>query len=45
MNTNRATEIFNSLGVIEVHYQGYPVWIEKIKYNMAGVRIHTPPNI
>lgn len=37
MNTNRAVDIFNSMGVIEVHYQGYPVWIEKINKNTAGI--------
>jgi small acid-soluble spore protein H (minor) len=38
MNIDRATEIFNSLGVIEVCYQGSPVWIEKINENRVQVQ-------
>jgi len=30
MNVKRATEIFDSLGVIGVSYKGDPVWLEKI---------------
>lgn len=30
MNTRRAEEILDSLGVIEVFYQGSPVWLEQI---------------
>lgn len=38
MDIKRATEIFNSLGVIEVCYDGYPVWIEKIDANRVQVQ-------
>ncbi len=37
MHINRAGEIFDSLGVIEVYFQGHPVWIEKINKNTVGV--------
>lgn len=38
MNNKRAREIINSLGVIEVLYQGNPVWIEDIDGSLAQVR-------
>jgi small acid-soluble spore protein H (minor) len=38
MDINRAKEIFNSLGVIEVCYKGCPVWIEKIDEDRAQVQ-------
>lgn len=38
MDIKRATEIFNSLGVIEVCYQGSPVWIEQIDDNRVQVQ-------
>lgn len=37
MNINRAAEIFDSLGVIEVYFQGCPVWIEKVNKNEVGI--------
>lgn len=37
MNINRVEEIFDSLGVIEVYFQGCPVWIEKINKGLIGV--------
>ncbi len=38
MDTERAIEIFNSLGVIDVHHKGAPVWIENIEGSTAEVR-------
>lgn len=40
MDTKRAIEIVDSLGVIEVNYKGSPVWIENINQqsNTAKVR-------
>ncbi|NLV21681.1 MAG: H-type small acid-soluble spore protein [Syntrophomonadaceae bacterium] len=38
MDNKRANEIFDSLGVIEVFYQGSPVWIEKIDANRVQVQ-------
>ena len=38
MDTKRAREIINSLGVIEVLYQDRPVWIEDIDGSLAQVR-------
>lgn len=37
MNNERARQIVESLGVIEVLYNGSPVWIENIKENTAEV--------
>ena len=38
MDNKRAREIINSLGVIEVLYQGRPIWIEDIDGSLAQVR-------
>jgi small acid-soluble spore protein H (minor) len=38
MDSKRAREIINSLGVIEVLHQGRPVWIEDLDGNLAQVR-------
>ncbi len=38
MNVERATEIVESLGVIEVQHQGEPVWIEEIEGDDVIVR-------
>ncbi|MCK9313311.1 MAG: H-type small acid-soluble spore protein [Methanocorpusculum sp.] len=38
MDNKRAREVINSLGVIEVLYQGRPVWIEDIDGSLAQVR-------
>lgn len=38
MDNKRAREIINSLGVIEVLYQGRPIWIEDIDSSLAQVR-------
>jgi H-type small acid-soluble spore protein len=38
MESKRAAEIFDSLGVIEVCYQGLPVWIEKLDGDRAQVQ-------
>ncbi|HPF20431.1 MAG TPA: H-type small acid-soluble spore protein [Syntrophomonas sp.] len=38
MDIKRANEIFDSLGVIEVFYQGSPVWIEKVAANRIQVQ-------
>ena len=38
MDNKRAREIVNSLGVIEVLYQGRPIWIEDIDGSLAQVR-------
>jgi small acid-soluble spore protein H (minor) len=38
MDTKRALEIVNSLGVIEVFHQGSPVWIENIEENYAVIK-------
>lgn len=37
MDNERAKQIVESLGVIEVLYNGSPVWIENIKENTAEV--------
>lgn len=37
MDSRRAHEIVSSLGVIDVLYQGQPVWIENLKGNEAAV--------
>lgn len=37
MDSERARQIVNSLGVIEVLYNGSPVWIENLKENTAEV--------
>ncbi|MGI6467974.1 MAG: H-type small acid-soluble spore protein [Syntrophomonadaceae bacterium] len=37
MDVQRAHDIVNSLGVIEVFYQGEPVWIEDIVGDKARV--------
>lgn len=38
MRLNRALEIFNSLGVIEVLHHDSPIWIEQIKDEVAEIR-------
>lgn len=38
MDNKRVQEIINSLGVIEVIYQGRPIWIEDIDGSLAQVR-------
>lgn len=38
MDTKRAKDVVESLGVIEVLYQGSPVWIENIEGDTAKVR-------
>ncbi len=38
MRLNRAQEIFNSLGVIEVLHHDSPIWIEQIKDEVAMIR-------
>lgn len=38
MDSKRAQEIFDSLGIIEVFYQGSPVWLEKINANHVQVQ-------
>jgi len=38
MLVDRAREIMESKGVIEVLYQGHPVWIEQIEQDTAKVR-------
>ena len=38
MNTERAQEIFDSLGVIEVLHHGAPVWIEEVANDLATVK-------
>lgn len=38
MDADRAAEIFNSLGIIEVYHQGAPVWIEKVDSNRIQVQ-------
>lgn len=37
MESSRAREIYNSLGVIEVTYQGKPVWIESLADDTAVI--------
>jgi len=37
LDSERARQIVESLGVIEVLYNGSPVWIENIKENTAEV--------
>lgn len=37
MDVKRAHDIVNSLGVIEVLYQGEPIWIEDIHGNQARI--------
>ncbi len=39
MDHQRAQEIFDSLGIIEVFYQGSPVWLEKINANHVQVQV------
>lgn len=39
MLVDRAREIMESKGVIEVLYQGHPVWIEQIEQDSAQVRL------
>lgn len=38
MDTKRAQEIMDSLGVIEVLLRGRPVWIEDLEGSLAQVR-------
>ena len=38
MNTKRAEEIVDSLGVIEVLYQGSPIWIEQINGDKVQIQ-------
>ncbi len=37
MNNQRAKEILDSKGIIEVRYQQSPVWIQEIQGDMAEV--------
>jgi small acid-soluble spore protein H (minor) len=37
MDVQRAHDIVNSLGVIEVLYQGEPIWIENINGDLARI--------
>ncbi len=37
MDNERARQIVDSLGVIEVLYNGSPVWIENLKENTAEI--------
>lgn len=37
MDVQRAHDIVNSLGVIEVLYQGEPIWIENINGDQARI--------
>lgn len=39
MLVDRAREIMESKGVIEVFYQGHPVWIEQIEQYTARIRM------
>ncbi|HQA50197.1 MAG TPA: H-type small acid-soluble spore protein [Syntrophomonadaceae bacterium] len=39
MLVDRAREIMESKGVIEVLYQGHPVWIEQIEQDSAHIRL------
>ncbi len=39
MDVKRAHDIFNSLGVIEVLYQGEPIWIEDIYGDQAKIEL------
>lgn len=39
MLVDRAREIMESKGVINVLYQGHPVWIEQIEQDSAQVRL------
>ncbi|NLU48464.1 MAG: H-type small acid-soluble spore protein [Syntrophomonadaceae bacterium] len=39
MLVDRAREIMESKGVIEVFYQGHPVWIEQIEQDTARIRM------
>ena len=38
MNIEKAQEIFDSLGVIEVLHHGAPVWIEEVANDLATVK-------
>ncbi|NLK52386.1 MAG: H-type small acid-soluble spore protein [Syntrophomonadaceae bacterium] len=38
MDSHRAQEIIDSLGVIEVRHQGASVWIEQVDNNEAEIR-------
>ncbi|MGD0153832.1 MAG: H-type small acid-soluble spore protein [Thermacetogeniaceae bacterium] len=38
MNIERAQEIFDSYGVIEVLHRGAPVWIEAVANDLATVK-------
>ncbi|NLU49181.1 MAG: small, acid-soluble spore protein, H family [Syntrophomonadaceae bacterium] len=38
MQTERAREIVDSLGVIEVLHQGSPIWIEQLDGEFAEIR-------
>lgn len=37
MNAHKAKEIMESAGVIEVLYNGHPVWLQEVKGNAADV--------
>ncbi len=39
MLVDRAREIMESKGVIEVLYQGHPVWLEHIEHDNARIRL------
>lgn len=38
LDTGRVKEIMESLGVVEVMYNGFPVWIEQLDGDSAEVR-------
>jgi H-type small acid-soluble spore protein len=38
LNIERAQEIFDSLGVIEVLHHGAPVWLEEVANDLATVK-------
>ncbi|AFV10310.1 MAG: Small acid-soluble spore protein [Clostridia bacterium 62_21] len=38
LDSGRAKEIVESLGVVEVLYNGFPVWIERLNGDTAEVR-------
>lgn len=39
MEIKRASEIFDSLGVIDVNYKGIPVWIEQLNKENNEARV------
>ncbi|MGI6436064.1 MAG: H-type small acid-soluble spore protein [Syntrophomonadaceae bacterium] len=43
MDVRRAHDIVNSLGVIEVLYQGEPIWIENLHGDQAMIEFLNSP--